>query len=738
MTGSESAEPGTGRTGPSGGSAPLKVIAVGASAGGLEPLERLFASLPDDTGCAFVVVQHLSPTFRSLMDGLLARHTGMRIRHLENGMTLERDCIHLNTPRSVATLVGARVEVEASACRITAGRPIDALFRSLAEAYGERALVVVLSGTGSDGRLGCERIAERGGTVLVQFPPDARFDGMPRGVVDAGLADATAPADKLGERVIRWIGGRAAVHDVDASLHLGVPVALCLTDEGGRITEVNDEWLDHLEREREASIGTPFVDLLEASDRARAAAAIDEGFAKGLPLRVRGKDGRAVEHEMSCRTRTIGTLVDGRLIVLTDVSGRHRAMDELESRNRDLTLANANLEQFAFVASHDLQEPLRKIRQFSGFLLEDDRDALSEDGRYHLRVIVGAAERMSTLIRDLLQYSRASRNALDREHVALDAVLAQVRDDLGLPLAESCATLGVESLPGVSGDPVLLLQLFTNLVGNALKYRDPGRALRVDVRHERRDGRSRILVEDNGIGFDPHYARKVFEPFTPPARRRGPSWQRHRTGHLRDRLPQARLDHRGRRTSGRGGHVLDHARPDRRPAARSRSGERRLNASGPPVANDVARDESRPRLGRRVVLMVDDDEEDAYLTRRAFRDHASVDVFHHVADGAALFAYLRAEGEYRDREAWPRPRLILMDINMPRENGFALLTRLRGDASLAPIPVIMLSTSMAEADIDRSYRLGANSFIAKPVTVEGLRDVARHVDGFWFETALTP
>ena len=302
-------------------------------------------------------------------------------------------------------------------------------------------------------------------------------------------------------------------NDYHQSLYLGVPVALCLTDERGLITEVSDEWLDHLGREREASLGTPFVDILRASDRASAETAIRAGFAEDLSLCVIGEDGRASEHEMSCRTRTIGTLADRRLIVLTDVSDRRRAMDEIESRNRDLALANENLNQFAFVASHDLQEPLRKIQQFSGFLVEDDRDALSEDGRYHLKVIVEAAERMSTLIRDLLQYSRASRNRLDREDVALDAVLAQVRDDLELPLAESGTTLGIGPLPNVSGDPTLLLQLFTNLIGNAVKYRDPARALRVDVRHERRDGDSVIVVEDNGIGFDPLYARKVFEPF---------------------------------------------------------------------------------------------------------------------------------------------------------------------------------------------------------------------------------
>ena len=147
---------------------------------------------------------------------------------------------------------------------------------------------------------------------------------------------------------------------------------------------------------------------------------------------------------------------------------------------------------------------------------------------------------------------------------------------------------------------------------------------------------------------------------------------------------------------------------------------------------------SRDEAVRRVVLVVDDDEEDVYLIRRAFGKRRSIDTIRHVPDGPSLFAYLGGEGKYSDQEAWPRPQLILMDINMPRENGFELLRRLREDRELAPIPVIMLSTSTADTDIAEAYRLGANSFINKPATSDGMRQVARHVDEFWFETALTP
>ena len=139
-----------------------------------------------------------------------------------------------------------------------------------------------------------------------------------------------------------------------------------------------------------------------------------------------------------------------------------------------------------------------------------------------------------------------------------------------------------------------------------------------------------------------------------------------------------------------------------------------------------------------VVLMVDDDEEDIYLTRRAFEGGGRQVDFRQVRDGAALFAYLANKGEYADAVANPRPRLILMDINMPAENGLELLRRLRGDPRYALLPVIMMSTSLSEQDVDEAYRLGANSFVAKAASAHGTKELARRIEAFWFDTVIVP
>lgn len=140
----------------------------------------------------------------------------------------------------------------------------------------------------------------------------------------------------------------------------------------------------------------------------------------------------------------------------------------------------------------------------------------------------------------------------------------------------------------------------------------------------------------------------------------------------------------------------------------------------------------------RVVLMVDDDEEDIYLTRRAFERGGRRIDFRQVRNGAALFAYLANEGVYADVAANPRPRLILMDINMPAENGLEILQRLREDPRHALLPVVMMSTSLSDRDVDKAYRLGANSFVAKAASARGTMELTRRIEAFWFDTAIVP
>ena len=179
--------------------------------------------------------------------------------------------------------------------------------------------------------------------------------------------------------------------------------------------------------------------------------------------------------------------------------------DELERSNRDL-------EQFAYVASHDLQEPLRKVASFCQLLDERYGQELDERGRTYVAFAADGARRMQSLISDLLQFSRVGRTTESFEPVELSEVMSDVLDQHAANIAASQAEIDVGELPTILGDRSLLTALFANLIGNAIKYRSED-APRVTVATERNDDGWEVRITDNGIGIPPEYADKVFVIF---------------------------------------------------------------------------------------------------------------------------------------------------------------------------------------------------------------------------------
>ena len=175
---------------------PTHVVGVGASAGGLEALERLFRAMPTDTGMAFVVIQHLSPDFKSLMDELLERFTQMAAIPVLDSEVVRPNTIYLLPPRKDIFIEENRLVSRDRPKDGALSMPINLFFRSLAAAWGERSAAIVLSGTGSDGSIGIADVHEVGGLVLAESPDTARFDGMPVSAIATGCVDAVlAPED---------------------------------------------------------------------------------------------------------------------------------------------------------------------------------------------------------------------------------------------------------------------------------------------------------------------------------------------------------------------------------------------------------------------------------------------------------------------------------------------------------------------------------------------------------------
>ena len=201
------------------------IVAIGASAGGLEALEKLFDNLATDSGATFVVIQHLSPDHKSMMANLLARHTRMPVVMVSQDMPIEPNCVYLIPPGAIMHMSEGHLRLTPKVPR-TLTLPIDVFFKSMAAQYRERSVGVVLSGTGSDGTRGAAAINEAGGFLIAQAPEEAKFDGMPRSVISTGVVDAILPVEDIGPRILALILNHpTAVHEDPA------PRALALSPE---------------------------------------------------------------------------------------------------------------------------------------------------------------------------------------------------------------------------------------------------------------------------------------------------------------------------------------------------------------------------------------------------------------------------------------------------------------------------------------------------------------------------
>ena len=187
--------------------------------------------------------------------------------------------------------------------------------------------------------------------------------------------------------------------------------------------------------------------------------------------------------------------------------------DRIQARTRELARSNADLEQFAYLASHDLQEPLRQVSMFVGRLEERYVDVLDDRGRQYMQFVTGGTARMRLLIQDLLEYSRVGRNAPSALAVPLQDLVEEVRSDLHLRIQETLATVQVREDVELRTDPLLLSRVLLNLVGNAISHAGPHVVPHVEVSGEADGDGWRITVDDNGPGIPAEHRDRAFELF---------------------------------------------------------------------------------------------------------------------------------------------------------------------------------------------------------------------------------
>lgn len=203
------------------------------------------------------------------------------------------------------------------------------------------------------------------------------------------------------------------------------------------------------------------------------------------------------------------------LVILSDITARKQVEDALAHYTQELEFANQALRDFSFIASHDLREPLRKVKAFGVLLAAHYGEKLGAEGKDYIARMTSAATRMDSMLLGLLAYSRVTSQSVDFAIVDLHAVAFEVLSDLDARIMETDAKVEIGELPHITADPLQMRLLLQNLISNAIKYHRAGVPPRVSVTSRCiENNQTELIVQDNGIGIDMKFAERIFEPFT--------------------------------------------------------------------------------------------------------------------------------------------------------------------------------------------------------------------------------
>lgn len=297
------------------------------------------------------------------------------------------------------------------------------------------------------------------------------------------------------------------------------PVMMVSISPAGEILAVSEYWLEYLGYSRAQVIGRPYQAFLTpaSAERMEALGGIGAvmlaGVMRDVTARMVKANGEVIDVVASA---TVDYGPDGAPIaahgITIDITAQRAQARDLKHYAEELERTNRELDRFAAIASHDLQEPLRKISAFASLIKRRHQGQFDHETDRSLDFLVDAAGRMRRLIDDLLTYSRASKRALESELVDMGAITRELVSELEILVSEAKAEIEIADLPAIEGDPTLLRLLMQNLISNGLKYRkDHG--VRIAISAARENSHWRFTVRDNGIGLDPRFSEKIFAPF---------------------------------------------------------------------------------------------------------------------------------------------------------------------------------------------------------------------------------
>jgi PAS domain S-box-containing protein len=348
------------------------------------------------------------------------------------------------------------------------------------------------------------------------------------------------------------------------------PDAMVVVNQGGEIVLLNVQAEKQFGYRRDELVGQKvknivpegFAERLIADDLRSTADALAQQIGTGIELAGRRKDGSEfpIEIMLSPLQSAEGILVTA---AIRNISVRQMAEAHLLQKVEELNHSNQELGQFAYVASHDLQEPLRTIASYTQLLSRRYKGKLDADADEYITFAVNGAIRMQGVIEDLLAYSRVGTRGAEPRDTDSEDALQQALINLQIAVKESGGLVTHDPLPIVRADEMQLTQLFQNLVGNAIKYHAPGKIPCVHVSAAQNAGRKWIFsLQDNGLGIDSQYFEKIFGMFPAAAHTGRVRRHRHRIGDLQEDRRAERGPHLGRIGSGPGEHLPLHPAGD--------------------------------------------------------------------------------------------------------------------------------------------------------------------------------
>ncbi len=298
------------------------------------------------------------------------------------------------------------------------------------------------------------------------------------------------------------------------------PTPLVMINQQGKIELTNQALCELFDYDGDELIGQS-IEILIPEEFRQNHAQYMEGYnkkpekramAERADLHARAKDGRRFPVEIGLNPVQLNQ-VPKVIASVTDITEHKKQLVTLRSYMSKLQNSNENLEQFAYVASHDLQEPLRMVSSYTQLLASRYQNKLDEDANEFIKYAVNGAKRMQALIQDLLRFSRLSSEVIKKEHIDANELYDNALKNLRLAISDTNTLVTKDDLPMIWGDIGQLKMLFQNLIGNAIKYGDLKKNNQIHVSVERINDMWQFCVKDNGIGIQPEYFERIFVIF---------------------------------------------------------------------------------------------------------------------------------------------------------------------------------------------------------------------------------